>query len=97
MPAYVVSHIDVFDLDAYEEYKPLATETVDRHGGRYLARGGTAQAIEGEWFPRVVVIEFPSYDEALGWYHSEDYRPALDLRLRCAKSHVVIVDGVAPV
>jgi uncharacterized protein (DUF1330 family) len=52
-------------------------------------------AKEGGWTPRrLVVLEFPSMDEARRWYHSPEYAPVLAMRLKSARSKVVLVDGL---
>jgi len=47
MPAYVILDIEVTHPEGYEEYKRLAPPTVGLYGGRYLARGGPAEVLEG--------------------------------------------------
>jgi uncharacterized protein (DUF1330 family) len=47
------------------------------------------QTLEGNWKPkRVVVTEFPSIEQALRWYDSEEYRALKALRLRTARGSV---------
>ncbi len=48
MPAYVILNIDVSDPDLFEAYKQLAPATIAAYGGKYLARGGKAEALEGD-------------------------------------------------
>jgi uncharacterized protein (DUF1330 family) len=40
MPAYIVVQIDVKDPTGYEEYKRLAPSSIEKHGGKYIVRGG---------------------------------------------------------
>ena len=95
MPAYVIVEVEILDPAGYEKYKALATESIARHGGRYLARGGRAVALEGERVPRrVVVLEFPSFDAAQRWHASEDYAPARALRNAHARTEMVVVEGL---
>jgi uncharacterized protein (DUF1330 family) len=92
--AYVIVEVEVNDPDAYEQYKPLAFESVAAHGGKYIARGGQVDSLEGA--PpagRVVVLEFPTVEAAQGWYHSDDYKEAAGLRHAAATSRLFIVDG----
>ena len=96
MPAYVVVEVDVENPEGYAEYVPLATESLARHGGRFLVRGGAYEVIEGEWSPRMVVLEFESLDAARRWYHSDDYQACLPIRLRSTKSRMIAVDGYQP-
>ena len=96
MPAYVIVGVEVLDAAGYERYKTLATESIARHGGRYLARCGRAVALEGGRVPRrLVVLEFPSLDAAQRWHASDDYAPAKALRNAHARTEMVAVEGVA--
>ncbi|TAJ42962.1 MAG: DUF1330 domain-containing protein, partial [Reyranella sp.] len=50
--------------------------------------------LEGGWVPpRVVVLEFPSYEKAEEFYHSDHYKPILAMRLKAGKSKAILVDG----
>jgi uncharacterized protein (DUF1330 family) len=95
MAAYVIVDIEITDPVHYEDYKKLAAPTVAAHGGRYLVRGGKVEALEGNWQPgRMVVLEFPSVERARQWWESEMYRPAKELRHICAKTRMILVEGV---
>ena len=94
MPGYLILHGEVTDPAGYEEYKAKAQALIADHGGRYLARGGEATRVEGEWLPRFVVVEFPSYDAALGFYNSPEYQDEAEIRKRCSTSAVAIVEGL---
>ena len=65
MPGYVLMHADVTGPGGYEEFKSLAAAAIADHGGRYLVRGRAMQPLEGEWWSRVVLVEFPTYAAAL--------------------------------
>ncbi|HKR51422.1 MAG TPA: DUF1330 domain-containing protein [Pseudonocardiaceae bacterium] len=93
MSAYVIVEVDIDDPVGYQEYRLLATASVARHGGRYVARGGPTETFEGEWSGRVVVIEFDSLDAARAWYHFADYQEALPLRQRASRGRVIAVEG----
>ena len=95
MAAYLIADIEVTDPAGYEGYRNTVTESITAFGGRYLARGGRTEVLEGPWIPsRLVIIEFPSMDKLKAWYASSEYAPALALRLRSAKSKLVMVDGL---
>jgi uncharacterized protein (DUF1330 family) len=95
MPAYVIANVNVKDAAAFEEYRKQVPATIAKHGGRYLVRGGRVERLEGSWDPtRLVVLEFPSMDQARRWYDSDDYRDPKALRMRCAVSDVIFVEGV---
>lgn len=96
MTAYVVAEVDVTDPEAYRRYAALTSETVSRHGGRFIVRGGTTDPLEGEAPKRIVVIEFASLDAARSWYRSADYTAARLIRERAAKSRLFLVEGTPP-
>lgn len=95
MPGYVIMNAEVTDPGAYEEFKQRAEAAIAAHGGRYLVRGGALEALEGEWLPRVVLLEFDSLEAARAFYDSEEYGAARAVRQRCATAKVAAVDGVA--
>ena len=95
MPAYVVVNIEVTDPERYAKYIEQSPATVARHGGRYLARGGRAEALEGDVEPRrFVVLEFESYERAKEWWAAEDYASPKALRQSCAITSMILVDGL---
>jgi uncharacterized protein (DUF1330 family) len=95
MAAYLIADIDVHDPQAYEEYKAKALSTVKQFGGRYLARGGSQEVLEGSWTPtRLVLLEFPDMATLQAWYSSSEYAIAKPFRLANARSYVVALEGV---
>jgi uncharacterized protein (DUF1330 family) len=95
MPAYVVVNVEVNEPQAYSEYTQQVPATLEKHGGRFIVRGGQPQVKEGSPLPRVVVIEFPNVEQANAWYHSPEYQAILPIRQRNARtSFLVIVPGV---
>jgi len=95
LSAYVIAEVNVTDPMLYEEYKKLVPATVEKYGGRFAVRGGTLERKEGNWNPaRLVVLEFPSMEQARKWYHSPEYAPALAIRLKAANAKLILVEGV---
>jgi uncharacterized protein (DUF1330 family) len=95
MTAYVIVDIEVTDPIGYEDYKKLAAPTVMQYGGKYVARGGQTEVLEGEWQPhRLVILEFESPDRAKEWLNSPEYAPARALRHKYARTNMVAVEGV---
>ena len=63
MTAYLIADIEVHDPETYAKYVQQAPAFIEKHGGRYIVRGGNAKAVEGGWSPqRLIVIEFPSVE-----------------------------------
>jgi uncharacterized protein (DUF1330 family) len=95
MSAYVIVEIDIVDPAGYEEYKKLAGATVEKYGGKYVARGGKAEVLEGDWQPkRIVVLQFDSMQRAKDWLHCEEYREPRKMRHRTARTNMILVEGV---
>ncbi len=95
MSAYVVVELNVTDPQLFAEYAKGVPATIAAYGGKYLVRGGSVDPKEGGWTPkRVVVLEFPSMDQARRWYDSAEYAPLLAMRLKAADSKLILVEGV---
>ncbi len=94
MAAYVIAEVNVTNPDLFGEYRQLVAPTVKKYGGHFIVRGGAVETKEGGWSPkRIVVIEFPSIDQARKWYHSPEYAPALAMRLKAAETKLIFVEG----
>jgi uncharacterized protein (DUF1330 family) len=91
--AYVLVEIEVTNQEEYAAYGKLALENVARHGGRFLARGGETEMFEGQWSPRIVLLEFESLDAIRRWYNSDDYQEILPMRLNSTTSRLIAVEG----
>ena len=95
MSAYVVVEIEVLDPERYETYKQLAPPSIAQYGGRYVARGGQVETLEGTWSPkRLVILEFPSVDQAKAWWNSAEYAQAKALREAAARTQMIVVEGL---
>lgn len=94
MAAYLIVDLEVTDPVVIEEYRKQVPATVEKYGGRFLVRGGKFEALEGNWQPkRVVLLEFPSVEQAKKWYDSEEYRGPKALRFKSAKTNLILVEG----
>jgi len=94
MVAYVIVDIDVTDARGFEEYRRLAQLAVAAYGGRYLARGGKTECLEGGWNPkRLVVLEFDSLARARQWYESPEYLAARAARRTTATFRMLVTEG----
>jgi uncharacterized protein (DUF1330 family) len=95
MSAYLISDLTVLDDEAFQNYRTRAAEAIAKYGGRYLARGGEIQTLEGTWNPgNIVVAEFPSLDQARAWYRSPEYAQVLGFRDKALSRNLIFVDGV---
>jgi len=95
MPAYVIADVTVTDPATMEEYRKHVPATLATYGGRFIVRGGAHATVEGDWKPnRLVVIEFPTMEQARRWYDSEEYRDPKAMRIRAGRTSLVMVEGV---
>ena len=95
MSAYLVATGTVKNPEASQEYRVLAAAAIERYGGRFIARGGKSEVLEGSFpGPRVVIVEFPSFDRAKEFFDSPEYQAARQKRLAVADLNLIIVEGV---
>lgn len=95
MTAYIIVDIEVTDPIGYADYKEAAQWTIPVYGGKYIARGGKTETLEGDWLPnRLVILEFPSSEQARAWLNSPEYAPARAMRHKFAKSQMILVEGL---
>lgn len=95
MTAYIIVHMDVTDPEQYKEYTKLTPAVIEQYGGRFIVRGGSKVTLEGpEETRRIVVVEFPSMEQAQAFYRSPEYQQAKAVRDGAATGHFVAVEGV---
>jgi len=93
--AYIVSlYREVRNPGALAAYAKLGGPAVEANGGRFLARGGRVQSLEGGIEERTVVVEFNDFDAALAHYNSDAYQKALAALKDGAVRDVRVVEGV---
>lgn len=95
MKAYIIGDITITDPVRYEDYKKLTLATLQPYGGKFVVRGGQRIALEGGWDSgRIVVLEFPSIEQAKAWYSGEVYAQAKAIRQSASQGRLVLVEGV---
>lgn len=95
MAFYAIFDTDIFDPQAYEEYKVKVGPGIAAHGGKYLSRGGELAVIEGNWdLHRIVMLEFPDKASFTAWYESADYAPLKALRERTVRTNAFTFAGL---
>lgn len=95
MKVISVVYEKVHDQESFERYRVAVMPSLEAHGGRFLARGGAFEVVEGSMpYERVGVLEFPSREAFDGWYHSPEYQAILPFRLNAADCLFVTVDAV---
>jgi uncharacterized protein (DUF1330 family) len=95
MPAYLIVHATVRDEAQYQKYREAVVPLINKHGGRFIIRGGKAEVLEGSpETRRWVVFEFPSMDAIRTFWNSPEYVPVKSLRQGAATLDILAVEGV---
>ena len=90
MVAYWVARSKVNNPDQYKKYTDLVPGILEKFGGKF-------RILEGpEKFDRFIVIEFPSFEKAVGCHDSPEYLEAAAHRKKDGASEleVVIVESI---
>lgn len=95
MAAYLIARVRVDDPEGYKAYALKSKPAIESFGGKFIARGGDTEILEGDDdVTRVVLVEFPDMDTARRWYASELYQEAKAIRAPISRATFTIVDGV---
>lgn len=94
MAPYIIARVNVTDSARYAEYMKITPGVISRFGGKFIARGGETETMEGDKeSSRVVLIEFPDLAAARAFYHSEEYKQTKVLREGAATAQFVAIEG----
>jgi len=91
---YIIGHVTIHDADAYKAYGSKNNEIFPNYGGAFLARGGQSEVLEGSLPSRHVIVEFPSYSDALACYNSTEYQENMKIRVANSEGAIMVVEGV---
>lgn len=91
---YVIAHATVTNPEKWAAYVAKSKIALDKYEGKPIVRGGKSQIMEGNGTLRNVVLEFPSYDHAVGYATSAEYAEAKALRQGAGTIDITIVEGV---
>ena len=95
MKGYVVCvYKSIANEEKLKEYAIKAKVAVEKFEGKFLIRGGKSTIKEGDKSPRTVVIEFPSYNEAITFYQSKEYQDAHSILKGHVERQFQLVEGV---
>jgi len=92
MAAYFIVDVNVENPTMYAEYRALVGPTLETYGGKFLARGGATETIEGDWQPqRLVILEFADAEHFKRWYNSPEYSSAREIRFKASHAQAILV------
>lgn len=94
MKAYLLLDITVHDYERFRDYIDNIPAFIHKHAGKYIVRGEVPTVVEGDWNPeRIVVIEFPSRENANRFLQDPEAQPLFALRHETTTSKLLLVDG----
>ena len=94
MSVYLIADIEVTDDGWVPEYATHVHEIIARHGGKYLARSGNIETLEGESpdSTLIAIIEFPDRAAVQAFASDPDYAPFLSARRQGSVSRFRVID-----
>lgn len=96
MPAYMIFLREgaVRDAEALATYRDSNGAAPRDPNLKPLVVYGALEALEGEAPDGVVVLQFPSVEDARSWYNSPGYQAAIPHRQKAADYRAFIVEGL---
>jgi uncharacterized protein (DUF1330 family) len=95
MVAYVIFIKERTRNDAaLETYRKMAPAGLANHPITVRVAHGRKEVVEGPDFEDMIMLEFPSFDEAKAWYNNPVYQAACEHRFKGADYRAIIVEGV---
>jgi uncharacterized protein (DUF1330 family) len=96
-PAFAISEITVKDSARYEsQFIPAIMRTIRATGATIVVRGGRLDTQLGTPpASRIVVVEFPSFDQARAWWNSQSTQDAFEIGKRYASFRQFVVEGAS--
>lgn len=92
MPGYLIAHFSITDEEGYGRYVEATVPLLEAHKAKLLVADDAATVLEGEYSDgRLVIVEFPSLDEAKAWYESSEYQEAIKIRQDATCTHSMIL------
>ncbi|MDE0522150.1 MAG: DUF1330 domain-containing protein [Boseongicola sp.] len=95
-PYYFVASHKVLNRSTINEvYVPKAVACLNKFDVEVLAVNETPEVIEGQTgHDRLVILRFPSRDEAMRWYNSPEYQSMIHLRLESVEGTLILAEGL---
>jgi uncharacterized protein (DUF1330 family) len=94
MAAYVIARLEPRDTSWRQAYSPKTAELIRKYGGKVLAPfASRVEPLEGtaKLPTNIVILEFPSNEQAKAWYNDPEYTPLIKLRQASADGDLVLV------
>jgi uncharacterized protein (DUF1330 family) len=95
MAGYVLADVDWLDQSGRQRYVGKIDETIEAFGGKFIVGTTDVTVKEGDWNHSgiLVIIRFPTMEQAVAWYDSDEYMPLRQLRIESSRSRLMIFEG----
>ncbi|HLA21722.1 MAG TPA: DUF1330 domain-containing protein [Pseudolabrys sp.] len=90
---YWIVRVDIDDPEQYKKYIAANAAPFNKHGAKFLVRGGKYETVEGGSRTRNAVIEFPTYQAAIDCWKSAGYQAAIALRKDVSTIDLIVIEG----
>jgi len=94
MKAYWIALYNKIDSqENIKNYGDKVTKVLRGYGAKALVRGGNFITLEGQEYPRTVIWEFPSHEQAIKCHESKEYQDGWALAKKTTERNLQIVEG----
>jgi uncharacterized protein (DUF1330 family) len=95
MPCYLIAYIKITDKPWVRDYAENVDNIVHKHGGKYLARSGSIETVEGEPLASTLValLKFPNCAVINAFATDPAYRPYGDAGKAVSTSRFHVIDS----
>ena len=95
MSAYLIADVEITDESVYAQFRERMTPTLEAYSGKFIARGGEIDVIDGSWNPkRLAIVAFDSMEQARSWLASPEFKELDGIRTSSSNINLVLVEGV---
>jgi uncharacterized protein (DUF1330 family) len=95
-PVYVVNEVEIIDQSGFQAYAAAQQKIIEKHGGKYVIRGGKVLATLSGSAPagRYTVYRFENQDKMQAWRDDPAQKDGLATRDKVAKFRSFVVEGL---
>ena len=94
MAAYVVfTRERTRNAAQMDQYKLRVPASFQQHPATIRAIPGRHEVLEGPAIEEIIILEFPTYDEAQAWYQSPEYQAACEHRFQVGDYRCILTEG----
>lgn len=92
---FVASHKVLDRTTINDVYLPRAVDCLNKYDVEILCVNESTEIIEGQTgHDRLVILRFPSRDEAMRWYQSPEYQSMINPRLDSVEGMLILAEGL---